>query len=164
MCRCGPPGAVMAPPADRDQALARFVGRFDGGEYWLAHEELEALWLQDRRDVYKGLIHLAAACLHLERDNLPGARTKLASARELIASDDADEAAAEWLDRSGLLTAIGDLEARAPTVLGRRPELRLAPFVNAPGLQRPLADEDLPYRVTRYDEGYRPGRDPRRRD
>ena len=59
--------------SDYPVELLRFIARFDRREYWLAHEELEELWRVDRQDLYKGLIQLAAAFVHIERANWNGA-------------------------------------------------------------------------------------------
>ena len=40
----------------------------------------------------------------------------------------------------------------------------LAQFVGVESAQAELETEELPYRVTRYAQGYRTGRDPKRRD
>ncbi len=140
--------------ADAPAAMARFLGRFAAREYWLAHEELESLWLVDRRDCYKGLIQLAAASLHHQRGNAHGTRVKLTSARELISAPQ-DEP--PWIDRPGLVALLDRLLA------GEWPEkVDLAEFVSVKASTAEA--EELPYRVTRYADGYRTGRDPRRRD
>ena len=81
---------------------------FNRGKYFEAHEVLEHLWLKDRRGVhgnfYKGLIQLAGAFVHLQRNHLrpaaalfklaranfekypsPHERLDLAAVRQLIA-------------------------------------------------------------------------------
>lgn len=140
------------------QGLAKFLARFDRGEYWLAHEELETLWLESPRPAYKGLIHLAAACLHWERDNRRGAATKLRSARTHV---EQDRHSLPEFDVDGLLAEIRRLEAalEAGEVFER---VRLAPLASV--ALAAVSETALPYRVTRYAQGYRPGRDPRRRD
>ncbi len=141
--------------------LIRFVCRFDAGEYWLAHEELEELWLSDRRDVYKGLIHLAAACLHLERGNHAGAGTKFGSARHHISND---AAALPDLDTDRLLAAIAEVADNLPAETEAPRSLRLQDFIQL-GQGAPTVEPvELPYRVQRHGQGYRPGRDPHRRD
>jgi hypothetical protein len=64
--------------------IVRFVARFDRREFWLAHEELEELWQQDRRDLFKGLIQLAAAFVHVERSNWSGARRLFETALDYL--------------------------------------------------------------------------------
>ena len=74
----------MAPtPADSyDDRYLEFVDLWNRREFYDAHEALEDLWLDDDgpdRRFHQGLIHLAAAYLHLWRGNVPGARARLAS-------------------------------------------------------------------------------------
>jgi len=69
---------------DHPEQVLRFVARFDRGDYWLAHEELEDLWLEDRNDLYKGLIQVAAAFVHVDRNNWNGATKMFASALGLL--------------------------------------------------------------------------------
>ena len=54
-----------------------YLGYFDcfnRGQFFEAHDVLEALWLKDRRGpqgaFYQGLIQLAGAFVHLQRDHL----------------------------------------------------------------------------------------------
>ncbi len=77
------PDAERQSGAHPEQVL-RFVARFDRGDYWLAHEELEDLWLEDRSDLYKGLIQVAAAFVHVDRNNWNGAAKMFASALGLL--------------------------------------------------------------------------------
>lgn len=54
-----------------------FFDCFNRQLFFEAHEVLEELWLQDRRgangDFFKGLIQLAGAFVHLQKDRLPPA-------------------------------------------------------------------------------------------
>ena len=64
-------------------ALLRGIAEFNRGEYFVCHETLEALWKAERRPVrrlYQGVLQVAVALHHLERGNLPGARSMLAKA------------------------------------------------------------------------------------
>ena len=58
---------------------------FQSGEYFEAHESWEELWsdfyLKDRRFV-QGLIQLSVSFVHLENDNLNGAKSLLNKCRE----------------------------------------------------------------------------------
>jgi predicted metal-dependent hydrolase len=51
-----------------------YLDCFNRGEYYEAHDVLEQLWLKDRHGVngafYKGLIQLAGAFVHLQKDRL----------------------------------------------------------------------------------------------
>ncbi len=60
--------------------LARGIDLFNSGGYWEAHEAWEQEWMPDRAGVdgnfYKGLIQVAAGCLHYRRHNRRGAVNK----------------------------------------------------------------------------------------
>jgi len=60
--------------------LLRGVGLFNSGLYWEAHEIWEEEWTPDRKGpdagFYKGLIQVAAGCLHYTRRNRRGAVNK----------------------------------------------------------------------------------------
>lgn len=60
--------------------LLRGVELFNRGEYWHAHEVWEEEWTPDRKGpdsgFYKGLIQVAAGCLHYTRRNRRGAVNK----------------------------------------------------------------------------------------
>src|SRR5690349_23966686 len=69
--------------ADRAYAtprLLRGVDLFNRGEYWRAHEVWEEEWTPDRKGpdsgFFKGLIQVAAGCLHYTRRNRRGAVNK----------------------------------------------------------------------------------------
>ena len=58
------------------------------GAYFEAHEELEDEWRDapaEERDFLQGLVHVAVAWLHAERDNRPGCERQLAKARRRLA-------------------------------------------------------------------------------
>jgi predicted metal-dependent hydrolase len=69
-------------------SLARGVELFNRGLYWEAHEAWERVWLPDRhgpdRGFYKGLIQVAAGCLHYCRRNRRGALVKWGSGADLL--------------------------------------------------------------------------------
>lgn len=147
--------------------LCRFVARFDRGEYWLAHEELEHLWLRERDEFSKGLIHLAAGLLHAQRGNWRGAAAKIRSARALI---DGASPRVPGVHLEELRDALGELSVVVNARLASDSvdcslvgELKLAPFFPA-GTSLQVETVELPYRVRRYAAGYRTGRDARRRD
>lgn len=74
----------------RPEGLERGVDLFNRGLYWDAHEAWEEAWTPDRhgsdRDLYKGLIQIAAGCLHYGRHNRRGAVNKWRSGTHLLAS------------------------------------------------------------------------------
>lgn len=60
--------------------LQRGIDLFNSGRYWDAHEAWEREWIPDRQGAdagfYKGLIQVAAGCLHYGRRNRRGAVNK----------------------------------------------------------------------------------------
>ena len=72
----------------RPEGLERGLELFNRGHYWEAHEAWEAAWTPDRhgpdRDLYKGLIQVAAGCLHYGRANRRGAVNKWRSGARLL--------------------------------------------------------------------------------
>jgi hypothetical protein len=60
--------------------LKEGIDLFNSGRYWDAHEVWEREWTPDRRGpesgFYKGLIQVAAGCLHYGRRNRRGAMNK----------------------------------------------------------------------------------------
>lgn len=49
---------------------------FNRGQYWLAHEALEEAWRDEpgeARHLYRGILQVGVAYLHVERGNYPGA-------------------------------------------------------------------------------------------
>jgi predicted metal-dependent hydrolase len=66
----------------------RGIELFNSGLYWEAHEVWEEEWTPDRRGpdsgFYKGLIQVAAGCLHYTRHNRRGAVNKWTSGAEYL--------------------------------------------------------------------------------
>ncbi len=64
------------------------VELFNSGRYWDAHEAWEREWMPDRQGsdagFYKGLIQVAAGCLHYTRRNRRGAINKWGSGAEYL--------------------------------------------------------------------------------
>jgi uncharacterized protein len=69
-------------------SLERGVELFNRGLYWEAHEAWEEAWTTDRRGpdrgFYKGLIQVAAGCLHYGRRNRRGAVNKWRSGADYL--------------------------------------------------------------------------------
>lgn len=67
-------------PESMKGRLAEGIHLFNKGEYWEAHEVWEREWMPDRKGpdsgFYKGLIQVAAGCLHYTRHNRRGAVNK----------------------------------------------------------------------------------------
>ncbi len=79
------------PARARRSALTAFLDAYDRGDAFLAHELLEPAWMgtavMPERELYQGLIKLAASDVHAvrgnpvgEAKNLRGARARLAAA------------------------------------------------------------------------------------
>jgi uncharacterized protein len=66
----------------------RGIELFNSGLYWEAHEIWEAEWTPDRKGpdsgFYKGLIQVAAGCLHYTRSNRRGAVNKWRSGADYL--------------------------------------------------------------------------------
>jgi predicted metal-dependent hydrolase len=89
---------------------AHYLGYFDcfnRQEFYEAHDVLEELWLADRHgpngDFYKGLIQLAGAFVHLQKERLRPAAALFKLARTNLAKY---PAAHERLDLGGVLALI----------------------------------------------------------
>ena len=68
--------------------LLRGIELFNSGHYWEAHEVWEAEWTPDRKGpdsgFYKGLIQVAAGCLHYTRHNRRGTVNKWRSGTDYL--------------------------------------------------------------------------------
>jgi predicted metal-dependent hydrolase len=68
--------------------LQRGIDLFNSGRYWDAHEAWELEWMPDRQGpdagFYKGLIQVAAGCLHYGRQNRRGAMNKWRSGADYL--------------------------------------------------------------------------------
>jgi predicted metal-dependent hydrolase len=68
--------------------LAAGIELFNEGNYWEAHEVWEREWTPDRKGgdsgFYKGLIQIAAGCLHYSRHNRRGAVNKWRSGADYL--------------------------------------------------------------------------------
>ena len=69
-------------------SLERGIELFNAGRYWDAHEAWEEAWMPDRKgpdgDFYKGLIQVAAGCLHYGRGNRRGTLNKWRSGSDYL--------------------------------------------------------------------------------
>lgn len=64
--------------------LRDFIELFNQGSYWQSHEILEASWKESRSDFYHGLILLASAFVHRERQNRHGVLAQLDKAEPVL--------------------------------------------------------------------------------
>jgi hypothetical protein len=88
-------------PEERRAHLDRARDQFNRGEYWTAHEALEAVWRSILRDdadaarVWQGFIQAAAALLHRARGNSHGVSVVGKAALEKLAGPTRDASAFE---------------------------------------------------------------------
>ncbi len=120
------------PAAERQAAFADALAAYDQGDFFLTHELLEPAWMGTddlpERELYQGLIKLAAAFVHGVRGNPRGIARNLEGARErLMAAEAAGRS--EGIDLVDLLAAIDDRLAR----LARDPD---ASPIEPPSLRR----------------------------
>ena len=86
---------------------------FNSGLFYECHERFEEIWQQEQgpvRDLYKGLIQLAAGFVHLSRGNYVGAERLLRTGIGYL--DRYREGGALGFDVETIATAAGDMYAR----------------------------------------------------
>ena len=104
---------------------------FNEGRFWEAHEAWEGVWIQDRQGpdaaFWKGLIQIAAGCLHARRHNRRGAMNKWRSGLQYLEAYRPHHLGAE-LDPlvAAISQRLSRLEASPGTwpALGPEPRLR----------------------------------------
>ena len=120
------------PASDRRRAFEAGVEAYERGDFFEAHEILEPAWMGTadigERELYQGLIKVAAGFVHAVRGNPPGIARNLQGARVLLIG--ARGAGVDGgLDLDDLIGAIDDRLARIaageteiePPVLRRNP-------------------------------------------
>jgi hypothetical protein len=105
------------PETERLAAYERGLAAYDRGDFFEAHEILEPAWMGTddiaERDLYQGLIKLAAAFVHGVRGNPAGIAKNLTGARERLAAASGTDAEREsGLDVGALIGAVDDRLAR----------------------------------------------------
>ena len=74
-------------PDSAGATLQAAINRFNAGDYYVCHEFLEALWLDEhdpQRELYKGILQIGIGLLHLQRGNVNGARRLLLNGSRLV--------------------------------------------------------------------------------
>lgn len=152
---------TRSPNAGPPPQVVAFIARFDRREYWLAHEELEELWLEERSDFWKGLIQVAAAFVHIDRANWNGANRLLRSARDYLDGFADDHEGFDVVRLRAHIDAIRPHVEELRRGMRRSFDESLRPRLSEcfagsvpPGAVEP---RELPYRARRHEEGYRPG-------
>ena len=106
------------PAARRREILREGIAAYDRGDFFLAHELLEPAWMgasdPAERDLYQGLIKLAAALVHEVRGNPAGVLKNLRGARDRLA-DGIAAGARLGIDVPGLIEQIDVRMAGADT-------------------------------------------------
>jgi hypothetical protein len=130
-----PDGKHPAETARGDQFDARYRGFFDcfaAGWFFEAHEVLEPLWLEVRResdgDFYKGLIQVAGAFVHFKKGRLPPGLALLALADSNLAKYPAPHAGLAMEDVRAQIACWRTLAEGGDNPLGMVP----APVLRAP--------------------------------
>jgi hypothetical protein len=104
------------PPADRARAFEAALTAYEQGDFFEAHELLEPAWMGTddiaERELYQGLIKLAAGYVHAVRGNPIGLAKNLRGARERLTAARDAEAASGDVDLDALLGAIDERLAR----------------------------------------------------
>jgi predicted metal-dependent hydrolase len=104
------------PAADRARAFEAALDAYEQGDFFEAHELLEPAWMGTddiaERELYQGLIKLAAGYVHAVRGNPLGLAKNLRGARERLGAAQDARAVTGEVDLGGLLAAIDDRLAR----------------------------------------------------
>lgn len=107
------------PAAERHAAFEAALAAYDRGDFFLTHELLEPAWMGTddvpERELYQGLIKLAAAFVHGVRGNPRGIARNLEGARPRLAAAEA-AGMTGGIDLVDLLARIDDWLADDPTV------------------------------------------------
>ena len=106
------------PDGEPAAAVARAVAQFNAGQFWECHETLEDFWGAEQgplRAFYHGFIQVAAAFVHVQRLNWPGATRLLHDGMEKL---EPFQPACLGLDVRALLAAVApwrdELATRGP--------------------------------------------------
>jgi predicted metal-dependent hydrolase len=104
------------PAADRASAFEAGLTAFEEGDFFEAHELLEPAWMGSadiaERELYQGLIKLAAGYVHAVRGNPLGLGKNLRGARDRLAAARDAGAITGDVDLDALLAAIDERLAR----------------------------------------------------
>jgi hypothetical protein len=124
-------------PAARRRAFEAGLAAYDAGDYFEAHELLEPAWMgtadPSERDLYQGLIKLAAGYVHAVRGNPLGVANNLTGARERLAAVVEAGGPDGGLD---LPVLIADIDRALAAVAGFPADARAPLPLPAPALRR----------------------------
>lgn len=103
------------PETERRAAYERGLAAYERGDFFEAHEILEPAWMGTadigERELYQGVIKVAAGFVHAVRGNPPGIARNLEGARVLLVGA-RDAGVDGGLDLDDLIDAIDDRLAR----------------------------------------------------
>ena len=106
------------PPERRREILEDGLAAYGRGDFFLAHELLEPAWMgasdPGERDLYQGLIKLAAAYVHSVRGNPAGVAKNLRGARDRLA-DAVEAGAVAGIDAADLVAQVDRRLSRPAT-------------------------------------------------
>jgi hypothetical protein len=104
------------PAPDRARAFEAALDAYEHGDFFEAHELLEPAWMGTNdiaeRELYQGIIKLAAGYVHAVRGNPTGLAKNLRGARDRLAAAREAEAATGDVDLDALLSSIDERLAR----------------------------------------------------
>lgn len=147
----------MQPPRRKKQLVTKTItvpgnldkgcADFNAGKFYESHEHFEEIWQYERdgcRDAYKGLIHVAAAFVHLSRAKYPGAERLLRTALGYLAPYRAGGALGFDIETvcTGVEDVYGRVLAAGPDGLWAFDLARRPVFTYDPGLLRAHALRD----------------------
>jgi predicted metal-dependent hydrolase len=128
------------PPDERRTAFDAGLAAYRRGDFFEAHELLEPAWMGTadpvERDLYQGLIKLAAAYVHAVRGNPAGVGANLRGARDRLAAAAASDSFAGGLDLPALVAAIDARLERGPAAAVARPLADAPVLASAPEAAR----------------------------
>ena len=105
--------------------ISAFVQCWNEGNFFMAHDVLEGLWVRTRDDGLQGLIQLAVALHHIERGNYAGARSMIERARARLVNPQNAPCAIDlkMMDEYAARVAAALREGRAGAIVAHRPSL-----------------------------------------
>ncbi len=134
------------PDADRRAALEEALAAYERGDFFLTHELLEPAWMgtadELERELYQGLIKLAAAFVHQVRGNPEGVAKNLAGARARLGRVVGEDGPDAGLDLPALVGRLDALLTQISHPRWRDPSspdtgVRIAlDWIQPPSLQR----------------------------
>lgn len=110
---------------DVEPEIPAFAQCWNAGDFFMAHEVLEGLWMRRRDDGLRGLIQLAVALHHIEGGNLRGARTMIERARKRLSNPENAPSAIDlrMMDAYAMRVGAALQRGEGATLVAERPAL-----------------------------------------